>query len=352
MKQIDIKILIKNYNTKLAKRQPWYTIKALAGILIEEGFQVDIISDKNDIQPNFKGVLIKVWSFKDIFYWKKKREYKLVYLLTFPFYKFNKIKSLNLHDFLSNFKGLYKIILVSFIPSSLIKCNLNRANAVISISDNSYNFFGNSVKYLNFIPFIFDNWGDKIYEEKQKKSKDITIGYFGSPISTRGFSDLLMFYKYFNEKYTNTKLKLITRIEREKLKNNEQNYLKIINDSNNVSVKSGFLDRAELADELQELDYLVLPFKVVLSELPIVVLEALEFGIPLITTRESGIESLITKNNINEVLFVENLGKSNYEEVIKFIMSNKNKVEFNIVKDSIININRELISELKKICQK
>ena len=33
-------------------------------------------------------------------------------------------------------------------------------------------------------------------------------------------------------------------------------------------------------------------------------------------------------------------------------MSNKNKVEFNIVKDSIININRELISELKKICQK
>ena len=214
---MKIKVLIKNYNSKLAKRQPWYTIEALVKLLIENDFKVDIISNKKDIQSNFNGVLIKVWSFNDIFFWKKNKQYKLVYLLTFPFYKINKIKCLTLHDVFSNFKGLYKIILVSLIPSLIIKSNLNRANSVISISDNTHNFFGNSIKKLNFIPFLFDNWEGKIYKQKRTKSKDITIGYFGSPISTRGFSDLLIFYKYFNEKYSNTKLKLITRIERKKL---------------------------------------------------------------------------------------------------------------------------------------
>jgi len=351
MKSNDIKILIKSYNENLAKRQPWYTIKALSNILIENNFNINIISSENDIEQNFQGLLIKVWSFKDLISSKKKTNYKLAYLITFPFYNTSNLSSLKLSDFFTNWRGLYKIIFVAFLPNFFLKKKLGKADIVITISDRSNSFLKKYVKTIKFIPFLFNNWDGAKYNNYLKTSKRITLGYFGSPITTRGFSDLLNFFNYASDKYNDFELKLLTRIERKSLKNAEENYLKLFNKNDNIIVISGFLDRVKLAKELQDIDFLILPFKIVLSELPIVVLEALEFGIPLITTKESGIENLISKKNQKDVLFIDSLEKSNYPKVLNFIKNHNSKIDFSIVEKSIKKINNEFIKKVNIRCQ-
>ena len=351
MRNNDVKILIKNYNNDLSKRQPWYTIKALNKILSDNNYNVNIISNEKDIEHNFKGLLIKVWSLKDLIKQKKNTNYKIAYLITFPFYNFSKLSLLNISDLLTNWRGLYKIILVAFLPQLLLKKNLLKADVIITISDRSNSFLQNYLKTIKFIPFLFDNWGDKKYYKKVKTSRKISLGYFGSPITTRGFSDLLNFFKHTSDRHNDFELTLLTRIERESLKNAEKKHLKSFKKNNNINVISGFLDRERLAEELQGIDFLILPFKIVLSELPIVVLEALEFGIPLITTKESGIEKLVSKNNLKDVLFIDSLEAANYESVIDFIRKYDSMVDFSIIKNSITKINNEFIYQINKICQ-
>ena len=83
-----------------------------------------------------------------------------------------------------------------------------------------------------------------------------------------------------------------------------------------------------------------------MSELPIVVLEALELGISIVTTKDSGIET-ITKNQKN-VLMLNNFSKDNYKEILEFI-NNHEEDNFETIKETIIRTNTKT---LEAICKK
>ena len=95
-----------------------------------------------------------------------------------------------------------------------------------------------------------------------------------------------------------------------------------------------------------------MPFKIVLSELPIVVIEALEFGIDIITTEDSGIKKLVQTNKAENVLFVDNFNSEAYDRTVNFINSKKNKITFSKILQYIESNNFKAISELEDICQK
>ena len=81
-------IYIKNYNDSLAKRQPWYTIRVLKENLEKQDYEVVIINSMKVRNQYQNYTLIKVFSFTDFF---KLDKGDYIYLITFPFYSFNKI---------------------------------------------------------------------------------------------------------------------------------------------------------------------------------------------------------------------------------------------------------------------
>ena len=108
---------------------------------------------------------------------------------------------------------------------------------------------------------------------------------------------------------------------------------------------SGFLDRDELIKELLEIDVLILPFKIVMAELPIVVLEALELGISVVTTEDSGVAS-IAKGQKN-ILILQDFKKNKYNQVIDFI-NNSRVGNFDIVNARVKRINENALEVLCK----
>jgi len=204
-------------------------------------------------------------------------------------------------------------------------------------------FLSRYIKTTKYIPYIGNNWPTTI-----KKISDVstikTIGYFGPPYLTRSFDQVVDFFLWINKKKYNFNKKIITRIDRDNLVKVEEKYTSKIEDKK-LKVVSGFLDRDELIKELLEIDVLILPFKIVMAELPIVVLEALELGISVVTTEDSGVAS-IAKGQKN-ILILQDFKKNKYNQVIDFI-NNSRVGNFDIVNARVKRINENALEVLCK----
>ena len=339
----NIYIVIRNYNLDLAKRQPWYSIKKLIIDLEKLSYNVHIVNDLENIPSSFSGNVIKVFGVKDLFK-SKNKEYTLIYFVSFPLYKLEKFFNVGFKILIENWNDLYAIFLVSLMPDFIIKKSFIKADKVITISDRSDDYLNSiGVKSLKYYPYLFDNWGG--ITPNSKMTNKITLGYFGPPYSTRCFDKVVDFFCWIQvEKYSFNK-KIITRIEKEELLKKENKYLSKFRKAD-VEVVSGMLSRDKLTKELLSIDVFILPFEIIMSELPIVVLESLELNSKLITTPDSGILHLTNKNK--NVLILDKFSRREYKNIINFITSSEN-YDFENVKNKIININKQTIS---KICQK
>jgi len=339
----NLYIVVKEYNKSLSARQPWYTIKKIIFDFKVRGIRVDVVSDYSRIPVDFSGTVIKVFSFSDLFK-RNRSNFKLIYLVTFPIYDSGKFFSIPFETIIENWPNLKRIFVFSLLPVFLKKFTLSKADIVLVISDRSEKYLEKFISVQKYIPFIKDNWKGTHYRKQKSSSK--TIGYFGPPFSTRSFDNVVSFFLWLNKEGFNYKQKIITRIERDELKNIEKKYLSKIENNKNLKVVSGFLNRDLLAEELEEIDILILPFKVVMSELPIVVLEALELGIPVVTTTDCGIER-ISKEQKN-ILILKDFEKDKYNQVVDFIESVESD-DFHQIQKSIDKINKDTLS---LICQK
>jgi len=265
--------------------------------------------------------------------------------MTFPIYGIDKFLLIPKKIIIENWSDLKRIFILSLLPKFILKNTLSKADEVIVISDRSEKIIFNIVKTKKYIPFIFNNWGG-IKKKTTIQIEQKTIGYFGPPFTTRSFDDIILFFSWLNRNNYNLNKTIITRIERDDLKKKAEKYLNKLKDDTKLKIVSGFLDRQSLANELSEIDVLILPFKIVMSELPIVVLEALELGISIVTTKDSGIET-ITKNQKN-VLMLNNFSKDNYKEILEFI-NNHEEDNFETIKETIIRTNTKT---LEAICKK
>ena len=221
---------------------------------------------------------------------------------------------------------------------------LAQANMTVTISDRSEEYLTQFTNTIQYYPFISDNW-DGHSKELTDKTEHKKVGYFGPPFTTRYFDEVVDFFSWLDSEGLDFSKKIITRIERDELKNMEDKYLSQFADNSSFTIISGFLSRDELAEQLCDIDVLILPFRIVMSELPIVVLEALELNIPIVTTKDSGIELLA--KNMGNVLMLDQFSKKHYQEVVDFVNLTKPD-SFEKIQKRIDDINQ---IALEKICQ-
>lgn len=339
----DIYIVIKEYNEELAKRQPWYSIKKLVTDLKQYGKNVSIINDISMLPREFSGTVIKTFGLSDLWH-NNEGTYRLIYFMTFPAYDFKKFIGFSKIVLYKNWKDIKRVFIFSLIPKFFLKKALAQADMTVTISDRSESYISKFTTIIPYFPFISNNWGGHT-KNLTTKTKCKTIGYFGPPFTTRYFDEVANFFSWLESNKLDFSKKIITRIERDELKGMENKYLSQFSENKSFTIVSGFLSRDELAQELCDIDILILPFRIVMSELPIVVLEALELNIPIVTTKDSGIESL-TKD-LDNVLILDKFSEKNYQKVVDFADHAK-PVSFKEIQTRINIINQ---LALEKICQ-
>lgn len=279
-------IVVGEFNETMAKRQPWYTVRFFHGELQSRGYEVRIVSCLEEIPLEFCGEVIKVLSLKDFLYGLKKKDYnyKLTYLCTLPLYNVWDILRCGPSVLFRNFQDLWRLLLVSLLPRFWLTTVLSKASRVVFLSDIRVRKFEKLSNAFLVIPFIRGNWPE-IKELSFHVGRAHRLVYVGPPFETRGIDVV----SNFSKELFRYDLKIIIRLERKELR---RRFARYENNFPNAQIVTGMLTREQLFQELSDCSIAILPFKLVMSECPIVVLEAIELGLHVITTRECGISSI------------------------------------------------------------
>ena len=337
-------IVVSDYSLENSKRQPWYTVKHLKEVVLK-GHDVKVVSSFAEVDDTVNSTVIKFWSVKDLFL-KPNIKGKLIYLMSFPIYSPNNLLK-NPIKLWENRKDLWKIFLVSTVPKFWLLKRLNKAEKVIFISDRSFEVVGsrllNSVIYY---PYYKGNWGKSIANEQMNINKELTVGYFGPPFSSRGIDDVIKLINKVNSSSSKVNFKLVIRTERKELEQKLEFYKKKIVMTENVKIVDGFLSRGSLYDELQGMDVIVLPFSFVFSELPVVVLEAIELNKLVLTTKDAGLHKIVEGLPCCDLIDINSINSES--DFIKIIRNKYNlKTESNgTIFEKIDKTNENLRAEL------
>jgi glycosyltransferase involved in cell wall biosynthesis len=135
--------------------------------------------------------------------------------------------------------------------------------------------------------------------DSMKLDKDnFIVLYIGSPLSLRGVDTLINGVSIVSKDIPSLKLVLLSRRRKNELLK-EERYIKQLcvdkNIYNRTEVISAFLSREEVKNYIGMSDVVVLPFKLVQSDSPISILEAMALGKPIISTKLDGIPELLGK---------------------------------------------------------
>jgi len=123
---------------------------------------------------------------------------------------------------------------------------------------------------------------------------EFIVTYFGSPCTLRGTDTAVLSMRKILASKKNVKLVILSRrktngtsAENRHLKSEEDYLRKLIRQTgieNNVQILPGIMNKDQLINYLLISDVIVLPFKIVFSEPPLSVLEAMNLGKVVITT--------------------------------------------------------------------
>lgn len=114
-----------------------------------------------------------------------------------------------------------------------------------------------------------------------------TLLYMGSPLPIRGVFDLVDAVASARRTHPNLRLRILSRGSGEyaPYERRLRNKLGALKLAETVSLRSGFLERTELRDELSRAHLVALPFQIVPSDVPLAVLENMALGKPVLGTR-------------------------------------------------------------------
>jgi glycosyltransferase involved in cell wall biosynthesis len=163
-------------------------------------------------------------------------------------------------------------------------------------------------------------------EENNYKKDYFKILYFGPPINLRGIDTLIHAVKIGRNKIENIRLDILSRIEYEGLLRYERKMYGLIRRKgldSNVNVISGMLAPREIIKHLLSSDLVCLPFKCVVSDAPIAVLETIATGIPLITTEVAGVSEFA---KIGRCYVIPPRDSKSLAEAIMKVISDRNRI--------------------------
>lgn len=124
------------------------------------------------------------------------------------------------------------------------------------------------------------------------------ITYFSPPITIRGADSVIHAAYHLKQKISNFKLILLSRNDGRFDKEDEylRNLIKNYDLEGSVIIISKILDRDDVKRFILISDVVTIPFKLVQSDVPLIILEVMALGKPLISTNVDGIPELLSDN--------------------------------------------------------
>jgi len=174
----------------------------------------------------------------------------------------------------------------------------------------------------------------EVYKARNDASVDhdqFLVTYFGPPLSIRGVNTLIRATKFVLEKapYLRYHLRvlILSRRRGSEYDAHEKRLLKLIGRfdlDRIVRLKSGFQSEDKVKAFIAASDLVALPFRHVISEVPLAVMEALALGKPVLSTKVDGIPELLEDGRglVIEPHDFESLG-----EIIIYFSENTEKLK-------------------------
>ncbi|AKB36436.1 Glycosyltransferase [Methanosarcina siciliae C2J] len=328
---------LREYNIRL---QPWRYISEIASGIYQKNIDVTIITDGSLEREIFQHIpiinikrlrklpfqfnreLISVIQSEkpDVILWSvtaldylylnmfKQINIPIIGMFTGPIYKLSDITRIGTYVIIKNIKFLSTHVICASLPPFFIRnlvnspyCNkifvMSRKNKEIIIE-----IGGNREKVVH-IPAGIDEYEFEMYEDYSSiisryhlDEKSFNILYFGSPLSIRGIDHLIKSISKVRSVYPCIKLLILSRRRNNELNNEEinlQNLILKLDIEKNVHIISGFLDKDEVKKFIGFSDLIVLPFKIVPSDVPTSVLESMAMGKVVVSTDIDGIPELL-----------------------------------------------------------
>lgn len=247
----------------------------------------------NFLRPKFSGQLRKIRKPK-------------IGILTSPVYKFGEIIGLGPYELVQHFRYLLIHLAGALMPSRLIRNAMSAFDRVIVASQASMERLkghGIDLARVGVIPQGIDESDLKQIEETKitefKKRINPTgiplVLYFGSPLTLRGTDALIKAFEMVHS-HVPSRLIMLSRLEYKELLAEERALRRLVKKKNmmdSVEIVSGVLEKRDLKMYLAIADVVCLPFKLVISDVPISILESMAIGKPTISTCINGIPELL-----------------------------------------------------------
>lgn len=348
-KKNKIVFIIFGFSKKNFRKQPWFTVNKLCQKYLRENYEVNLITDAKKFNYG-KINIIRVKKFFNLFSSTKeiKKEIKkinpsktyilvgslgLIFPLRYKIYNnltflignnrfhFNEILRLSFKDFFSEFKLLFLPTISSLIPSFIFNLSfylIGKCKIVYfsKAAQQRYHQIG--------LPKgkIFKPLKNKIIKKKNinfSKLNKIFLTYFGPPLNVRGLDIVLNVFEKLSQKKEGIYLNLLIR-------NNNELYLKKkmiklkkkIEYSlfkKNIILDTTYYSKKKLFKKIKASTINILPFKITLSDNPLVLYEAVETKVPLFILDTPG----VTENAKNTNSYISKNQNDLYNKLANFI---------------------------------
>lgn len=225
-------------------------------------------------------------------------------IITSPVYNVRELlRNVGIADSLLHIDMMVIHYVNAIIPPFFIKRWVNKFDKIVVLSEwNKRRISEKGVDRESIIvipPSIDDAWftanDSHIIDKRYSNFHKPEIVYFTSPLSLRGTSILI---KAFSQVLTkdDAKLKFICRID----SGNSEKEIKTLKSLvkkegiiENVEFIENNLEISELINEICKSDIVCIPFKIVISDVPISLLEAMAVKIPVLSTQVSSIPEVL-----------------------------------------------------------
>jgi len=241
--------------------------------------------------------------------------YPIVAVVGSPVYSLCELlKNLSVIDIIQNVRIIMANFAEAFIPKYLVRdaFNLDAINVVVTMSRRNkerLEKIGVRPDKLVCVPPSVDYsfLQRPSFEDVGKTKAEVCDGigdcflatYLGPPLNVRGLDTLLLAVKLaFKKSSISSRFRvlILSREQGEEHHAHRERLLSLVNKlglGKVVKIKHGFLSKDEVKVHLAASDLVVLPFKHVISDVPISIMEGMSLGAPVLSTDLDGIPELL-----------------------------------------------------------
>ena len=350
---MNVTLVCQGFECSSLNLQPWRRVYEISKRISSQGFSVTIITDRPPEKLEEKIGKIRVVQFTGLtlapFFKKKKllsailettphivvwygSPFSSLYLKNFKslrkplildidtdLYSLNHLSRIPLRILLNPSNNLFHHLATALFSNYItrITANSNVIDKIIVPNEHIKNKLyqrGVPQNKIAIVPSTIDvtelgNYSNDTLETKQKlgmKNSDFIISYFGAPTSIRGPDVAVLAMQQVMRRDNNVKMLIFSRRAlksdssgEEYNKTEEQFLTRLIRQLNlrdRVRVISGYAERSEIKAYFHVSDVILLPFRLVPSEPPLSIFEAMSAGKAVIATDLGGLSEIIGKD--------------------------------------------------------